>query len=183
MKIQYQSESKLIIGGVAGTLRWMIALIMIGVGIAMACGAFAWMTWKAEGPGMYLLPLGIGGLIGLAMFGVGVVQLFARERLVLDRATGRGTYESSSPIVTTGKPFKFKLADVDSVVMTTETIDTNVTAGSPGIGETKVCKAVLRVTKPRRAVTLDETQNGRTERVTAMAGRVAGFLGKTVERN
>jgi len=183
VKIQHQSESKLTLGGVAGTLRWMIALIVIGDGIAMACGAFAWIVWNAEGPGMYLLPLGIGALIGLALFGVGVVQLFARERLVLDRATGRGTYESNSPIVATGKPFKFKLADVDSVVMTTETVETHASVGRPGIGETKVRQAVLRVTKPRRAVTLDETQNGRTERVTAIADQVARFLGKTVERN
>ena len=161
----------------------MIALIVIGDGIMLASGAFGWRMWKDQGPGMYLLPVGIGALIGLALFGVGLIQLFARERLVLDRSKAEGLYESNSPIVTTGKSFKFKLSDVDSVVLSTETIDTHVSAGGPGMGETNVCQALLRVTQPRRAVTLDETQNGRTERVTAIAGQVARFLGKTVERN
>ena len=131
---------------------------------------------------MFLLPVGTGIVIGLALFGVGVVQLFARERLVLDRSTGRGTYESNSPIVTTEKPFKFKLENVNSVVISQENVETHVAGIEPGMSESKVCKAVLRVSKPRRAVTLDETQNGRTQRVSAVAEQVAGFLGKTVER-
>lgn len=182
MKIQQQSETRIVLGGVAGTLRWMMALALIGSGIVAACCSFGWTLWNEEGAGMFLLPIGTGILIGLALFAVGVVQLFAREKLVLDRSTGRGAYESNSPIVTTGKPFKFKLENVDSVVITEETIETHMAAGEPGMSESKVCKATLRVTKPRRAVTLDETQNGRIQRVTSIAEQVSKFLGKTVER-
>ncbi|MGK0189552.1 MAG: hypothetical protein ACI9R3_005369 [Verrucomicrobiales bacterium] len=160
----------------------MIALALIGGGIAAACGAFIQMQWREEGSGMFLLPLGIGMLIGLVLFGVGVVQLFAKERLVLDRSTGRGTYESNSPIVTTEKPFKFKIENVNSVVITMETVEINVSLDGLGRSEAKVCKAVLRVNKPRRAVTLDETQNGRTQRVSAVAEHVAEFLGIAVRR-
>lgn len=158
----------------------MIALVLIGGGMIAAFVSFGWILWKEEGAGMSLLPIGIGTLIGLALFGVGVVQLFSRERLVLDRSTGRGTYESNSPLVTTEKPFKFKIENVNSVVITIETVETNVSVDVPGVSEVKVCKAVMRVNKPRRAVTLDETQNGRTQRVSAVAEQVAGFLGKTV---
>jgi hypothetical protein len=132
---------------------------------------------------MSLLPIGIGTLIGLALFGVGVVQLFARERLVLDRSTGRGTYQSNSPIVTSEKPFKFKIENVNSVVISQETVGTYVAGIDPGMSESKVYKALLRVSRPRRAVIIDETQNGRNERVVKMAETIAEFLGKRVERS
>ncbi|MCH1498163.1 MAG: hypothetical protein L7U83_03750 [Akkermansiaceae bacterium] len=182
MKIQHQSKTKLILGGVAGTLRWMIALALIGGGIVAAFVSFGWILWKEEGAGISLFPIGIGTLVGLALFGMGVAQLFSRERLVLDWSTGWGAYESNSPLVTTEKPFKFKIGNVSSVVITIETVETSVAVDVPVVSEVKICKAVMRVNKPRRAVILDETQNGRTQRVSAVAEKVAGFLGKTVER-
>jgi hypothetical protein len=177
MQVKFESDSKVILGGVAGTLRWMIALIVIGGGVTVASVAFARALWREEGAGMYLLPLGVGVLIGVALLVVGAVQLFARERLVLDRVAGMGAYESNSPIVTTEKPFKFKFENVSAVVITTETVDPNHPSADPGIIEAKICKAILRVNRPRRAVTLDEPQNGRVGRVTAIADQVAEFLG------
>ena len=129
---------------------------------------------------MFLLPLGLGVLIGVALFVVGVVQLFARERFVLDRTSGIGAYESNSPIVATDKPFKFKFENVSGAAITTETIDQNHPSADSGIIEAKICKAILRVNTPRRVVTLDETQNGRAGRVTAIAEQVAKFLGLDV---
>jgi|TARA_B110000914_G_scaffold219960_1_gene229321 hypothetical protein len=181
MKIQHQTKTKLELGGVAGTLRWMVALLLIGGAIMTSCGIFALKLWQEEGPVMFLVPVGSGVLIGLALFGVGLVQLFASERLILDRSAGRGSYESNSPIVTTEKPFKFKLTSINSIVITQETVEAPVALTQSGMSESTVCKAVLRVTKPRRAVTLDETQNGRVERVTKIAEQVADFLGETVE--
>ena len=40
----------------------------------------------------------------------------------------------------------------------------------------KVCRARLRVLKPRRAIVLDETENGQERRVQTVAEAVAGWL-------
>ena len=67
---------------------------------------------------------------------------------------------------------------IDSIL-----IETSNEGGSDGEGfNNKVYRLRLRLTRPRVAITLDETQNNRLARLELLAGRVAEFLGKTYER-
>ena len=182
MKLKHQSEAKLTLSGVPGTFRWMAFAIAVGLAVDGFVGYLMWIQWEEGGPGLFILPLSVGMLMGSAFVVIGVLQLFARERLVLDKQSGTGQYESNSPIITTEKPFTFKLDDVHSVVVSTQMIERHIAANEPGWSEATQCKAVLRVVKPRRGVTLDETQNGRVKRVNRIAKEVAGFLATEVIR-
>lgn len=77
----------------------------------------------------------------------------------------------------TPRPFNFPLADVAAVSLE------RVLERHPGGGrhggrsEVEVYRARLLLERPRRAITLDETSNGRDARVAAVAEAVAGFLG------
>lgn len=182
MKVTHQDSTRLTLSGVPGTLRWMAFAVVVGLAIDGFVGYLAWIQWEEHGPGLFLLPLSVGMLMGTAFLIFGVLQLLARESLVLDQQTGTGRYESNSPIVTTSKPFRFKLENIHSVVISTQTIERSVAVTEPGWSEATECKAVLRVAKPRRTVALDDTQNGRLERVNQLAERVAGFLSIEVTR-
>jgi len=182
MKLKHQSEARLTLSGVPGTFRWMAFAIAVGLAVNGFVGYLMWIQWEEGGPGLFILPLSVGMLMGSAFVVIGVLQLFARERLVLDKQSGKGQYESNSPIITTEKPFTFKLDDVHSVVVSTQMIERHIAANEPGWSEATQCKAVLRVVKPRRGVTLDETQNGRVKRVNRIAKEVAGFLATEVIR-
>jgi len=180
MKVRHQTKTKLILSGVPGTLRWMVFAIAVGLAVTGFTAFLLWIQWEENGPGLFILPLSVGMLVGTAFVIIGVLQLFARERLILDKQTGKGQYESNSPVITTEKTFEFRLEDVHSVVVSTQTIEHPVSVNEPGWSEAKECKASLRVVRPRRSVTLDETQNGRVKRVIRIAEEVAGFLSTEV---
>lgn len=180
MKVKHQTETKLILSGVPGTRRWMVFAIAVGLAVTGFSAFLLWIQWEENGPGLFILPLAVGMLVGTAFVIIGVLQLFARERLVLDKQTGKGQYESNSPVITTETPFEFRLEDVHSVVVSTQTIEHPVSVSEPGWSEAKECKVSLRVVRPRRSVTLDETQNGRVKRVIRIAEEVAGFLSTEV---
>lgn len=179
MHILEQNDTQLVLAGIPGGRFWMIVLAGIGLLLTGAIGAFAVAMYHQEGGLAWPhFPLSIGILIGQGLFWTGCITLvIGRQRLILDKAAGTGTYQVRSPIVDVGKPCSFKLAHVKDITLETRT---ETRPGRPGHaeGEATVHQVRLRLNKPRRAIVLDETEHGKLDRLNALAGRVAEFLGQ-----
>ena len=160
----------------------MIVLCVFGALFTAGAAAFIWMTYQASGGWSWsFLPLSIGVLIGQGLFWIGAVTLaVGRLTLVLDSSTGTGDYQVRSPVIEVGKPCSFKLEQVDSVIIEATT---EWRPGHDDRPETtaNVQRAKLRIKRPRRSITLDETENGRIQRVQGVAETVAAFLGQQVQ--
>ena len=183
MKVQQQTNSRMVLTGIPGRRVWMIALTCLGVILTAGVGFFAVVIYNEyQGIAWPHLPLALVFFIAQALFWTGVITLaVGRLTLILDAATGTGEYRVKSPIVDAGRPCKFKLDHIHSVTIETAT---ESRPGRPGHADTiaRVHRARLRLNKPRRAITLDETENDRINRVETVAQEVATFLGKTLER-
>jgi hypothetical protein len=131
------------------------------------CGGLAWPH----------LPLSVGLLIAQVILWTGVITLLTgRLTLVLDKTLGTGDYRVCSPIVDAGEPCTFKLEDIHTLAIETQT-EERPGAADHSLHEVTVHRLRLRLNRPRRAITLDETENNRTARLEELADRVAAFLG------
>ncbi len=185
MKIRSRTETQLFLAGIPGGAGWMVFATLLGLLFTVACGALTVHEYRQDGLGYQVVMCGLGTLLGQVFFWMGALTLaVGRESLELDRsARPGGRYRSRSPIVTVPKPFDFDLAQVHAVSIERSS------ERHPGSGrrasaarEVDVCRARLLVSKPRRAVTLDETSNQRDERVVALGRAVAEFLGAPLEQ-
>jgi hypothetical protein len=179
MRIQKQTDSCLVLTGIPGRRVWMIVLCCFGLLLTVAVGYIAVVLYEERGVlTLAHLPLCIGLLIAQVIFWTGAVTLaVGRLTLILDTTPGVGEYRIRSPIVEAGKPCSFKLEHVDSIALEA----TNETRPGNQMDAT-VHRVRLRLTRPRRAITLDETENNRLERLETLAKQVANFLGKTPVR-
>lgn len=184
MRIIKQSDELLVLSGTPGGMKWMAFMGVMGATMSAFVVYLINAMWSSGGWSMGMLPLGFGFLLGQLFFWMGVVALFGRQRLVFDKAARTGAYTVFSPIVKTAKPFKFSFDHIHSVTLsqTTEVMPSQDSQGRSSSRAVEICSAKLRTTKPRRSVLLDETQNGRDQRVTALAEAVAGFLDLPVTR-
>ena len=183
MRIVENTTERLVLKGTPGSVLWMIFATLLGLSFMVASGGFAWISVRETGSYLQLIPLGIGFLMGFAFFLIGLVTLVVgRMRLELDRGTGHGSYDVYSPVIDVGKPCSFRLEAIDSVAIERheEARPHNDNGGS---FPAKVCRARLRVRHPRRAIVLDETENGQERRVQAVAEGVAGWLNLKVVVN
>ena len=149
---------------------------LLGVAVMLATAAFSIAGVKQTGGYWQLLPLGFGFLMGVGFFLIGVITLcVGRIRLTMDRSEGTGAYEVRSPIIDVGKPCHFNLDKIADVTL--ERFQEKRPSGSGGGSfPAKVCRSRLRLRSPRRVIILDETSNGREERVKAVAHAVADWL-------
>lgn len=158
----------------------MVACVGIGLLLTVAAGWFASVLYQQErGLAFGHFPLGLGILVGQAILWTGVVTLaIGRVVLVLDTGSGTGEYRVRSPIVDAGEPCAFKLEDIQDIFIETAR---EIQPRGPDRIERQVTvhRLRLRLSNPRRAITLDETQNDRLVRLQKLADRVAGFLGRT----
>lgn len=176
MRIVENNSERLVLKGTPGSIRWMVFAVLLGLALMSATGWFIRALIDESGIGAPLLPLGIGFALGAAFFLIGAATLcVGHMRLVFDRTTGTGNYEVRSPIIDVGKPCSFRLEHIDSV-----TVERSAEARPRDVDHSgfpaKVCRARLRLRKPRRALVLDETENGRAHRVQAVADAVAAWL-------
>ena len=176
MQIVENTTERLVLKGKPGSVHWMVFTTLLGVAVMAASGWFAWVSVKETGGYLQLIPLGIGFLMGGAFFLIGLVTLaVGRMRLVLDRVSGNGSYDVYSPVIDVGKPCSFRLEEIDSVAIERHE-EARPHNDDHGSFPAKVCRARLRVRKPRRVIVLDETENGQDRRVQAVAEGVAGWL-------
>lgn len=176
MKIVEHTSERLVLKGTPGSVHWMVFATLLGVAVMSATAWFAWISANERLGYLQLIPLGIGFLMGSAMFLVGVVTLATgRMRLVLERVTGNASYDVYSPVIDVGKSCKFRLEEIEGVAIE-RLQEARPHNDDHGSFPAKVCRARLRVRKPRRAIVLDETENGQEQRVQAVAKEVAGWL-------
>ncbi len=176
MRIVENTTERLVLKGTPGSVPWMLFATLLGVAVIVASGWLAWVSVREQGGYLQLIALGIGFLIGVAFFLIGLVTLaVGRMQLVLDRVTGNGKYDVDSPVIDVGKPCSFRLEEIDSVSIERHEED-RPHNDDHGRFPAKVCRARLRVRKPRRAIILDETENGQDQRVEALAKAVAAWL-------
>ena len=183
MRVLSQTDSRLVLTGIPGRRVWMIVCCGLGLFLTLAVGYFAYLLYRARG-GLTLphLPLAVGLLIAQGLFWTGAITLaVGRLTLVIDTTLGTGEYRVRSPIVEAGTSCRFKLDQIDSIVIETSR---ETRPGLPGHADddATVHRLRLRLTQPRRAITLDETENNRLARLESLAGRVAHFLGTTPVR-
>ena len=154
----------------------MIFCTLLGITMMVTTAWFGRVSVEATGSYFPLLPLEIGFLMGTAFFLIGLITItVGRMRLEFDRSTGQGSYDVFSPIIAVGKSCSFRLKSIDSVSLERHQ-ETRPDHGTTGNFPAKVCRARLRIRKPRRAIVLDETQNGREYRVRHVADTVAKWL-------
>ncbi|MEM9559053.1 MAG: hypothetical protein AAF995_02005 [Planctomycetota bacterium] len=179
MRIVKQTGGRLVLAGVVGGLGWMLFTLALGAAVTLlSSGLLILEAQQSNWPAVGWLIVGL--LLGQIFFWLGLLQLLrGRERLVLDRALGRGEYTIMSPVITVEtRPFDFKLDDVDGVAL-----EMRVERSRPGHAdrtiesEAEVWRVRLRTREPRRAIVLDETHNGQLDRVRTVALAVAEFLG------
>lgn len=182
MKIKRQTGNRLVLAGVPGGFGWMVFATLLGAAFIGILGTVAFRLYAANGLVWPHLAMALGMLIGGGIFAMGAVTLaVGRLRLELDLVTKKGSYHVRSPIVEAGKPCAFDLAHVHSVTL--ERFEESRPSGQPGTSTATVLRSRLRVTKPRRAIVLAETQNGQDERVERVAAEVAGFLDVEITRS
>lgn len=180
MRIVEREPARLVLAGVPGGWQWMVVLTVAGLAATVGCGLFIARLLTA-GQFWPLVPAGVGLLLGQVFFWSGAVTLaVGRERLELDRTTGRGRYLVRSPIIETGcVNCEFDLNDVDGVEVGTqiEVSPTGGVSGHHGPRRYEVCRARLRIREPRCAVPLIERPDSARSEVWRVAEAVAAFTG------
>lgn len=182
MRIRHRDDGLMRLAGVPGGVGWMIFATLLGLLFTAAFGWFALAQYRSGGIGFGVVMCSLGVLLGQLFMWTGIVTLaVARESLELDTRAGGGRYRSRSPIVDVPKPFEFDLSNVHAVSIERYTERSPGGRRGGGMSEMDVCRARLLISKPRRAVTMDQTSNHRDQRVISLATQVAEFLGVPME--
>ena len=177
MRVTQNTTDRLVLKGTPGGMHWMFALIAFGVGMMALTAWFAY-TIAIETENYFpVLPLAVGFLFGLVFAWIGATTLiYGRLKLTLDRLHEHGEYEVNSPIIEAGKPCRFHLDAIHSLVIESAHEARHKTDDTANF-DAKVSRLRLRLTKPRRAITLDETENGQEARLEKLGAEVAEWLG------
>lgn len=177
MKVIESSAQRLVLRGTPGGRIAVMAMTAIGLALTGAFGYFAAAIYDASnGLSWGHLPLALGVGIGQLLFWVGAVTLaVGRVLLVLDRGAREGVYDVRSPIIDAGEPCRFRLEDIAHLEMTATEEARPRTVDGAGFDAT-VVRLRLLLNRPRRAITLDETQNGNVERIERLRDAVSAWL-------
>lgn len=161
--------------------RGLLFAAFVSAGLAIVAGMFTFYIYIKSGSWTSAIMPGIGTAFGLFLFGFVFAMSLRRERLTLDKVIRTATHETWSLLAgsrkTVAYPFdKIKAASIERSLQSQ--------GGGKGF-PTEVTRARLLITKPRRAILLDETQGGgrkTVEEVEALAKLVAEFVGVELRR-
>ena len=119
---------------------------------------------------------GIGAAFGLFLFGFVFAMSLRRESLTLDKVSRTATHATWSLLAGSRKEDAYRFDTIKAI-----SVERSMQGSGGGRGfPTRVTRARLFVTKPRRAIQLDETQGGgkkTVENLEELARHVAEFLG------
>jgi hypothetical protein len=178
MKIESAYRYLMVLTGPPGGYGTVALLLVVGTAMAGGGTAFVWYNWTVGAPAIG--PFVAGGAVALFGYGAligGFGTLLTRDRLVLDLShqTGRWTRRLFGRDM--AKPIDFELRFAKRVAIEPYTESTGSgRASGPGTGSVRKVRARLLVTKPRRAIVLDDGELGSLKRVRGVATAVAEFL-------
>lgn len=176
MKVTLKTGDRMELRGIPQG-RGLVFGFLICTGIAIVAGIFAYMGW-VRGKSFWA---GVGPAVGVVMMLFMMLALvllsFQRERLVLDKVTKTVEHETWSLLIGTRKSKVYPFDKIAGVAV-------QRSLESPGGGRgfpIEVTKARLLISRPRRAIDLDEVQRGSVVPVEALALEVAEFLDKPLK--
>lgn len=175
MKITRRDDAILELEGVPeGRGLWFAAFV--SAGLTIVAGMFAFYVYLNSGSWTSAIMPGIGAAFGLFLFCFVFAMALRRESLTLDKVTEKGTHATWSLLAGSRKEFVFPF---EKIAATSVERSPQSRGGGKGF-PTEVTRARMLITKPRRAILLDETQGGgrkTVEEVEALAREVAVFVG------
>lgn len=181
MKLERQSDSILVLSGVPGGVGFVVVALAFGAAVA-AVSAFG-LRWALSPPwgwnSLAALPWCFGLLLGIGFLCFGAGSLLAEERLTLDKAAAAGVYEFRSRLPgVRQRRLEFAFDRIRAV-----SLEHRLESSGGGRGMPRpALRARLLLDRQgklkRDAIELDDTQNGREQRVRELAGHVADFLAK-----
>ncbi len=153
--------------------RGLVFAMSVCAGIAVVCGLFVAIGWTKKGPSAAAFVPGAGMVLMLLMLCVLVLLSFRRERLVFDKVTNTAEYETWNRLIGSRKVKSYPFDRIHGVA-----VERSLQAKGGGKGfPTQVTKARLLISRPRRAIDMDEVQSGSADPVEALAREVSEFLG------
>lgn len=166
MRVTRHAPDRLELSGLPGGS----AAIFVPAGFALV-GALAALFWLATGA---LIPLIAGGVMLLIALAAAAVSCTAREWLTLDLPARTARYRRRSLIPSDRTDLTVPFDAAHSVSIERSTLRSpDGRMGHP----IEVWTARLRLTKPRRAIELAQTQGGPEQAVRSLAQAVARALG------
>lgn len=181
MRIRSDDGQRMVLSGVPHGAGWMVFALVLGFCV-IAAAVFFVRLLSQHGQWVGAIAMGFGGVIGLALACVGATEVVQRERLTLDRTTGRVTWRRwcvLRPGAVREQAYPIRSCVRVRLSRSTEHRPraSGPTDASEALrAEASVVRADLLIASPRRRIRLDETENGRDRRVTRVAERVAAFL-------
>ncbi|HMN39808.1 MAG TPA: hypothetical protein PKE29_03120 [Phycisphaerales bacterium] len=166
MRVTRHAPDRLELSGLPGGA----AAVVVPIGLALV-GALAALFWLATGA---LIPLIAGGVMLLIALAAAAVSCTAREWLTLDLPARTARYRRRSLIPSDRTDLTVPFDAAHSVSIERSTLRSpDGRMGHP----IEVWTARLRLTKPRRAIELAQTQGGPEQAVRPIAEAVARALG------
>ena len=178
MKVTRHDEMILELEGVPqGRGLWFAAFV--SAALAIVFGMFTLYIYVKSNSWTSAIMPGIGTAFGLFLFCFVFAMSLRRERLTIDKVTRTATHATWSLLAGSRKEVAYPFDTIKAA-----SIERSLQSQGGGKGfPTEVTRARLLITKPRRAILMDETQGGgkRTvEEVGALARIVAEFVGVEV---
>lgn len=172
VKITFQTPDRIELRGIPQG-RGLLFGILCCLAIMLVAAFFTYFELvKAKSP-WAAVPPAIGVVFMLVLMGILILLSFKRERLILDKVTQTAEHETWSLLIGTRKTKSYPFDRLAGVA-----VEKSLQARGGGRGfAVQVTKARLLITKPRRAIDLDEVQSGNPEPVIALATEISQFLG------
>lgn len=154
--------------------RGLIFGMLICLAIGGVAAVFAYIEYTRHKSTVFAAIPACGSVFMLLMF-LGLVLLsFKRERLILDKVTKTAEHQTWSLLIGTRKTKTYPFDKIHSVTVERTMQSSGGRRGFP----TRVTKARLLITRPRRAIDMDEAQSSGHKTVEELAKTVADFLDK-----
>lgn len=178
MKIVRDTGRVLLLRGVPIGLGWALYATLLGPVLCAAAVTAAIFIWDEAIVGAVAFG-GVGGSIAIIVFLTGLDGMLTREKLEIDRNLSKATYRRWKLYTSKGaKEWSFAFDRVARVDVRKRT-----ESGGGGKGFNNICSADLRIDKPRRSITLDETSSNGEQRVERIAEAVAEVFGVEVRKS
>ncbi len=158
--------------------RSLLFGVLVCTAIAIVAGLFAYFQWTRSKSIWPAIPPAIGVVMMVGMLSVLTLHSFKRERLVLDKVTKTAEHQTWSMLFGSRRSMTYPFDRIHSIAIQRSLESSGGGKGFP----IRVTKARILISKPRRAIELDEVQSGSEGPVESLAKKVSEFLARPLER-